>query len=132
MQPWCNFMRLNQHIILACILCLALGASGNVSDEIHEKCKDVADYMGCVQIFSGQSLTVKESPLDELREAMRILPSRLENTTRRDLTEATQNFSDALALARAKADIADSSLVRNALKLKTGLDGLRTLWDRSI
>ena len=39
--------------ILISALLFSFNGWVQVTDEIHERCKDVADYVGCVQIFLG-------------------------------------------------------------------------------
>ena len=84
-------------LLLSAILGLTLPSAQAVQNEIHEKCLKAADYAGCVQVMSGDS-TSQESQIDKLVKALKLLPSRLENTNRRDFYKNIQPFSDALGL----------------------------------
>ena len=89
--------------LLALLLLHPFTLSAQVPDEVHEKCKDVADYVGCVQIFTGSVITKKETGIPEVKElkkALGLLPSRLQNTSLRDFSMAIQPFTDALAAAK--------------------------------
>tara|TARA_X000000368_G_C23000774_1_gene698849 strand:- start:68 stop:1441 length:1374 start_codon:yes stop_codon:yes gene_type:complete len=89
--------------ILSIFLLFSFTLSAQVPDEVHEKCKDVADYVGCVQIFTGSVITKKETAITEVKElkkALGLLPSRLQNTSLRDFSMAIQPFTDALASAQ--------------------------------
>ena len=89
--------------ILSALLLFSLTLSSQVPDEVHEKCKDVADYVGCVQIFTGSVATKQETGIPEvkaLKKALGLLPSRLQNTSLRDFSMAIQPFTDALAAAK--------------------------------
>ena len=89
--------------ILSAFLLFSFTLSAQVPDEVHEKCKDVADYVGCVQIFTGSVITKKETGIPEVKElkkALGLLPSRLQNTSLRDFSMAIQPFTDALAAAK--------------------------------
>ena len=88
--------------LLALLLLLSFTLSAQVPDEVHEKCKDVADYVGCVQIFTGSVITKKETDIPEVKElkkALGLLPSRLQNTSLNNLSTSIQPFTDALASA---------------------------------
>lgn len=120
-------------VLVSYLSAASLEVNANVSDAIHEKCKDVADYMGCVQVFSGEtSRPSKNDPLEDLRKAMLVLPSRIENTSLDGLTIAKQSFTDALALLRYDPEYADSQLVDDAKTIDIGLDHLRKLWESNI
>ena len=88
--------------ILSIFLLFSFTLSAQVPDEVHEKCKDVADYVGCVQIFTGSVVTKKETGIPEVKElkkALGLLPSRLQNTSLNNLSTSIQPFTDALAKA---------------------------------
>lgn len=88
--------------ILSIFLLFSFTLSAQVPDEVHEKCKDVADYVGCVQIFTGSVITKKETGIPEVKElkkALGLLPSRLQNTSLRDFSNSIRPFTDALAAA---------------------------------
>ena len=86
-------------IILLVGLLVCSNGWAQVSDEVHQRCKDVADYVGCVQIATGSVPTKENSSEADLRKALKLLPRRLENTSLRDFSSAIQPFTDALALA---------------------------------
>ena len=86
--------------------------SAQVPDEVHKKCKDVTDYVGCVQIFTGSVVTKKQTGIPEVKElkkALGLLPSRLQNTSLRDFSNSIRPFTDALAAARALESMEDYS-----------------------
>ena len=98
--------------ILSALLLLSFTLSAQVPDEVHEKCKDVADYVGCVQIFTGSVITKKETAIPEVKElkkALGLLPSRLQNTSLRDFSNSIRPFTDALAAAKAAESMEDYS-----------------------
>jgi hypothetical protein len=99
--------------ILSAFLLFSFTLSAQVPDEVHEKCKDVADYVGCVQIFTGSVKTKQESGIPEVKElkkALGLLPSRLQNTSLRDFSMEIQPFTDALASAKSAEIAGDYSL----------------------
>ncbi|SVE34052.1 uncharacterized protein METZ01_LOCUS486906, partial [marine metagenome] len=97
-------------LLISALLLVASNGWTQVSDEIHQRCKDAADYVGCVQISTGSVPTKENSSEADLKKALRILPRRLENTSLRDFSSAIQPFTDALALAAN-----DSSSVKRAV-----------------
>ena len=126
--------------IFSCIqfLCLTLFSSGVVSqvtDEIHNRCKDVADYVGCITIFTGGQSS-KESNEDryanKLNEALRILSGRIDNTSLASFSSSIQPFTDAFSLARTDTKLADSDLVAGSEVLEVVLNGARQIWNHSI
>ena len=101
-------------------VCLSLFSSGvesQVTDEIHNRCKDVADYVGCITIFTGGQSS-KESNEDryanKLNEALRILSGRIDNTSLASFSSSVQPFTDAFSLARTDSKLAGSDLVAGA------------------
>ena len=58
--------RLLLTLLLTCFGSFTLSAQ--VPDEVHEKCKDVTDYVGCVQIFTGSVVTKQETGIPEVKE----------------------------------------------------------------
>ena len=98
--------------ILSAFLLFSFTLSAQVPDEVHKKCKDVADYVGCVQIFTGSVITKKETAIPEVKElkkALGLLPSRLQNTSLRDFSNSIRPFTDALAAAKASESMEDYS-----------------------
>ena len=119
-------------ILISALLLVASNGWAQVSDEIHQRCKDVADYVGCVQISTGSVPTKDNSSEADLKKALKLLPRRLENTSLRDFSSAIQPFTDALALAETDDSIGDSQLVRDSRKIDNALSVARSAWDTSI
>jgi hypothetical protein len=42
-------------------LLFAGGAVPQVPDEVHEKCKDARDYMVCIQVLTGTTVSKEEA-----------------------------------------------------------------------
>tara|TARA_B100001123_G_C15216261_1_gene989351 strand:+ start:112 stop:1440 length:1329 start_codon:yes stop_codon:yes gene_type:complete len=93
-------------LTLSLLLLFAGGVVSQVPDEVHEKCKDARDYVGCIQVLTGTAVSKEEVEIEEiknLKKALALLPSRLQNTSLRDFSMAIQPFTDALAAAEAAA-----------------------------
>ena len=104
-----------------------------VTDEIHERCKDVADYVGCVQVFTGSVPTAAKSKKEEqLIDALNILPDRIAESSLSSLSANTRPFSDALALASADKTLSASRLVNDAKKIKDAIGVLSNVWGHKI
>ena len=122
-----------RNLLLISALLFSFNGWAQVSDEIHQRCKDAADYVGCVQISTGSIPTTKANDSEaDLKKALKLLPRRLENTSLRDFSSAIQPFTDALALAETDDSIADSQLVRDSRKIDYALSVARSAWDTSI
>ena len=122
-----------KHLILISALLFSFNGWTQVSDEIHQRCKDAADYVGCIQVFTGSIPTTKANDSEaDLKKALKLLPRRLENTSLRDFSSAIQPFTDALALAETDDAIGDSQLVRDSRKIDYALSVARSAWDTSI
>ncbi|MDG2229187.1 MAG: hypothetical protein P8L74_03605 [Gammaproteobacteria bacterium] len=120
-------------LILISALLFSFNGWAQVSDEIHQRCKDAADYVGCIQVFTGSIPTKKANDSEaDLKKALKLLPRRLENTSLRDFSSAIQPFTDALALAETDDAIGDSQLVRDSRKIDYALSVARSAWDASI
>ena len=129
---------------LSIFLLFCFTLSAQVSDEVHEKCKDVADYVGCVQIFTGQIITKKETGIPEVKElkkALGLLPSRLQNTSLRDFSIAIQPFTDALASAKLahkdnKYSIQEKNEILNitnaSIRLEAAIQIYRDVWSKGV
>jgi len=120
--------------IFACLVIFSSKAESQISDDIHNKCKDVSDYVGCVTIFSGALPSGKNENqyAKQLNEALRILSGRIDNTSLASFSSSIQPFTDALSLARSDVNLADSDLVSGAKVLETVLNGTRQIWNHSI
>tara|TARA_Y100001935_G_C17269260_1_gene490951 strand:- start:67 stop:1374 length:1308 start_codon:yes stop_codon:yes gene_type:complete len=130
--------------ILLIFLTFSFKLNAQVPDEVHEKCKDVADYVGCVQIFTGSVITKKETGIPEVKElkkALSVLPSRLENTSLRDFSIAIQPFTDALASAQlahtdekysVEEKIEIITLTNASMRIEAAIQFYRDVWSMGI
>ena len=118
-------------LTLSLLLLFSFNGWTQVSDEIHQRCKDVADYVGCVQIFSGTIAAKNNNKLD-LENSLRLLPRRLENTVLRDFSNAIEPFIDALSIAEGDKTLADSELLSDSTKIEKALYIARKAWNDSI
>ena len=118
----------------ACLIFFSSKAESQISDDIHNKCKDVSDYVGCITIFSGAPPSGKNENqyAKQLNEALRILSGRIDNTSLASFSSSIQPFTDALSLARSDVNLADGDLVSGAKVLETVLNGTRQIWNDSI
>jgi len=132
-------------LTLSLLLLFAGGVVSQVPDKVHEKCKDARDYVGCIQVLTGTTVSKEEAEIEEiksLKKALALLPARLENTSLRDLSMAIQPFTDALAAAEAAARISSDysvedktkilKLINPSLRLSVAIDIFRGTWDQSI
>ena len=118
-------------LTLLIVIFLCAGIFSEISDEAHERCKDVKDYVGCVTIFSG--VVINENEYEkQLIEALRLLPGRMDNTSLSSFSISTQPFTDALSLAKTDLKINDSDLVKNSQIISRGLGHIRYIWNISI
>ena len=55
---------------LLLILALALSANAwtSISGDVHEKCKDAKDYVGCMKFYSEDALIEKNNKLEHFCE----------------------------------------------------------------
>ncbi len=118
-------------LILISALLFSFNGWTQVSDEIHQRCKDVADYVGCVQILSG-TISAKNNNKLDLENSLRLLPRRLENTVLRDFSNAIEPFIDALSIAEGDKTLADSELLSDSIKIEKALYIARKAWNDSI
>lgn len=112
-------------------------AYAQVDPKIHKKCLAAADYKGCVQMMSSPKGVSSESTLvSNLKNALRLLPDRLENTSLREFGQNVQIFSDAFSLASAgKAEFKndyENELLNQALYIKRMVDSLQSYWSARI
>lgn len=88
----------------AILLVATLGTQARAQESAHEKCLKASDYKGCIEVMEGGSAApTAASQLNSLKSALKLLPSRLENTNLRDFTSNTQMFNDAVSAVDASA-----------------------------
>jgi len=126
-------MKKTSLIILSLLILFAGGVWASIPDDVHEKCKDVKDYVGCVQIFTGTVSTENTNTYEfKLKEALRLLPGRIDNTSLASFSSSIQPFTDALSLALTDESMRDSQLLIDSQVISKGLDAIRYIWDMSI
>ncbi len=85
-------------IAIAAVALFTLLPTSAKASSVHEECLKAADYKGCIEVKSGNSNRASLPALVEnLKNNLRLLPNRLENTNLRDFTSNTQAFNDAVA-----------------------------------
>ena len=105
-----------------------IAANAEVDPKVHQACMKAADYVGCVQLQSGDvnkklnRTKIVEDKREKLLLEIKKLPSRLENTSLRDYSSRTLSFTDALAISTPEE--VGNQLYFNAKKLALGLDVL--------
>ena len=132
-------------LTISILLLFSGGVVSQVPDEVHEKCKDARDYVGCIQVLTGATVSKEEVEIEEiknLKKALALLPSRLQNTSLRDFSMAIQPFTDALAAAEAAAiggsdySLEDKTkilkLTNPSLRLSSAVDIFRSTWRMGI
>ena len=121
-------------MLLMVFLFVSSVVRAEVTDEIHQKCKDVTDYVGCIKIFTGQTgpEAKKDTYADKLKEALRLLTGRISNTSLASFSDSIQPFTDAFSLASSDPDLLNSELVKGAESIQKALDGTRVIWSHSI
>ncbi len=120
-----------KRLLLPLLAALALPtavSAEKIDPEIVKTCMKAADFKGCVEIMSGglKTNSKKQELLDEIKK----LPSRINNTSLRDMSLNTQSFRDALALSTPEE--VGEELYRNAKKLDLALNILYETADRKI
>ena len=86
------------------------------------------DFQGCVNAMSGKSQGFGKK--NELIKEIKILPSRISNTSLRDLSRETRSFRDALALS--SPEEVGIELYENAKKIEASIDILYETWQRKV
>jgi len=98
------------------------------SGKIYKECLQAADYKGCVQVLTrGAPQSSEPSAIDRLRSSLKVLPSRLQNTSLRDFYSNTREFLDSLAMvdeSSLKKD-SDKELYSGAQRIRRMLDALQ-------
>lgn len=104
--------------------------------KIYKECLKAADYKGCVQVLTQGSTQAPAQPsdIDRLRASLKVLPSRVENTSLQNFTINTQDFTDSLALVNATSlkKEADLELHNGALRIQKMLEALQRAWSTRI
>ena len=113
---------------LLAALALPTAINANVDPKVAEICMKAVDFQGCVNAMTGvnKRLTKKEELIDEIRK----LPSRISNTSLRDLSGETRSFRDKLAISTPEE--VGLELYKNAKKIDSAIDILYTTWQRKI
>jgi len=81
-----------------------------------------------------QEASTEPNAIAKLKDAMKLLPGRLENTNLRDFTSNTQIFTDAVSMASdsdAKSDH-EKELISEARAIKGMVDALQSYWSARI
>jgi hypothetical protein len=103
------------------------------SQKVHEKCLKAADYKGCIQVQeAGGSATT--SPIKQLVESMKLLPSRISNSSRSNLFLNIQPFTDALSVAgsSARKDEYEEEVYAGAQRISRLIDIMADTWSDQI
>tara|TARA_B100000965_G_C19558792_1_gene743499 strand:+ start:173 stop:910 length:738 start_codon:yes stop_codon:yes gene_type:complete len=130
-----------KRLLLAPLLMTLVSCSNPVVDEeqINRKaaefCMKAADFAGCVQTMSGEGETNKKIEIisnkkQDLLDEIKKIPSRIANTSMRDYSSRTMDFTDALALS--SPDEVGQKLYQDAEKLRLTLDLLYATWERDL
>jgi len=110
------------------IMATATDVNANIDPKITEICLRAVDFQGCVKAMTGQGDGIKKQ--NELLNEIKKLPSRISNTSLRDLSGETRSFRDALALS--SPEKVGDELYQNAKKIDAALDILYTTWERKV
>jgi len=115
---------------------LGFPAYSQPSGKIYKECLKAADYTGCVKVLTQGAAQppVEPSAIDRLRSSLKVLPSRLENTSLRDFYSNTREFLDSLALVDESSLKKDSNreLYSGAQRIRKMLDALQNAWSTRI
>ena len=113
---------------LLAVLALPNAVNANVDPKVAEICMKAVDFQGCVNAMSGKSQGFGKK--NELIKEIKILPSRISNTSLRDLSRETRSFRDALALS--SPEEVGIELYENAKKIEASIDILYETWQRKV
>lgn len=121
-------------VLLITLASLVAGTSARAQNQkIHEMCLKAADYKGCVQVQeAGGSAT--ESPIKKLIESMKLLPSRISNSSRSNLFLNIQPFTDALSVAGSseRKDEYEEEVYSGAKRVSRLIDIMADTWSDQI
>ena len=116
---------------LLAAISLPTAVKANLDPKITEMCMKAVDFQGCVNAMTGNSLN---NNLENLRKAIKILPSRLSNTNLRDFSSNTQQFRD--ALSSIEIDNLNSqdekSFYLMSLRISNMVNSLQNAWSNRI
>ena len=113
---------------LLAALALPTAVNANVDPKVAEICMKAVDFQGCVNAMSGKSQGFGKK--NELIKEIKILPSRISNTSLRDLSRETRSFRDALALS--SPEEVGIELYENAKRIEASIDILYETWQRKV
>ena len=113
---------------LLAALALPTAVNANVDPKVAEICMKAVDFQGCVNAMSEKSQGFEKK--NELIKEIKILPSRISNTSLRDLSRETRSFRDALALS--SPEEVGIELYENAKKIEASIDILYETWQRKV
>ena len=125
-----------KRLLLPLLAALALPTTvdANIDPKIVELCMKAADFTGCVNTMSGNNIPSKteiiKNKRQELLDEIAKIPSRIANTSMRDYSGRTMDFTDALALS--SPEEVGERLYEDAQKLQVTLDLLYATWQRDI
>ena len=119
---------------LIAFLVLPTAIKANVDPKIVEICMKAADFTGCVNTMSGNNTPSKteiiKNKRQDLLDEITKIPSRIANTSMRDYSGRTMDFTDALALS--SPEEVGERLYEDAQKLQVTLDFLYATWQRDV
>jgi len=128
------YLRSMRRLLIAATAVI-IAAPGNCSEKtkVFKECLKAVDYKGCVEVMEGKT-SKDASKVDSLRNALKLLPSRLENTNRRDFYANIQPFSDALGVLSAGELMSDYEkyLYSQGQLVKRMLDIIAETWSDQI
>ena len=113
---------------LLAAIALPTAVNANVDPKVAEMCMKAADFQGCVRAMTGENLVTNQK--EELLNEIKILPSRISNTSLVEFSRATRSFRDKLALS--SPEEVGLELYQNAKKLELALDELYRVRDREV
>ena len=116
---------------LLAAIALPTNVNANVDPKIAEFCMKAADFSGCVETMSGKNNSNNSLVSDKkqaLLKEIKKIPSRIANTSLRDYSSRTLNFTDTFALT--SAEDVGPELYNDAKKLSITLDFLYDTWRR--
>lgn len=114
---------------------ISVQLNAQVNSKVHKICLQAADYKGCIEAQSSKTdKPVKTGKINDLRNALMLLPERLRNTSLRDFGYNTQIFYDSLSLVTEedKRTSFDKDIVAESFAIKAMIDALQRYWSDRI